>query len=147
MTAHSHDHDHYHHRAGVLTPSLIGIGLSIGTLPLHLFLPHEASVDLAAMTVAVIGAIYLGFAIQAGTPRQVVVEALVSTLFLGAALAGLWWSAWVVPAAYAAHGVWDWLHHGRSDSADLVAVRAWYPPFCAAYDWVFAGGLALIWLV
>ncbi|PWR18814.1 DUF6010 family protein [Zavarzinia compransoris] len=139
--------DKHHHHQGVLAPALVGIGLSVLTVPAHLFLPRDASIDLAAVTVAVIGAIYLGFAIQAGSVRQIAVEAVVAVLFLGAALAGLWWSPWVVPAAYAGHGVWDWLHHGRGHSRDLVAVKSWYPPFCAAYDWIFALGLAAIWLL
>ncbi len=30
--------------------------------------------------------------------------------FLGAALAGLWVTPWIVPAAYARHGIWDYAH-------------------------------------
>ncbi|MFZ2871185.1 DUF6010 family protein [Zavarzinia sp.] len=136
-------HKHHH---GVFAPSMVGIGLSLATLPLHLLIAHEQSVELAAVMVAMIGAIYVGFAIQAGSVRQIAVESVVATLFMVAALAGLWLSPWVIPAAYVLHGLWDWLHHDRDHSADLVAPRGWYPPFCAAYDWVFAFGLAALWL-
>lgn len=136
-------HKHHH---GVLAPSMIGIGLSLATLPLHLLIDHDHSVELAAVMVAVIGAIYVGFAIQAGSVRQIAVESAVATLFMAAGLAGLWLSPWVVPVAYVMHGLWDWLHHGRDHDGALVAPRGWYPPFCAAYDWVFAIGLAAIWL-
>jgi hypothetical protein len=138
--AHKHTH-------GVLAPSMIGIGLSLATLPLHLLIDHRYSVELAAVMVAVIGAIYVGFAIQAGSVRQIAVESIVATLFMAAGLAGLWLSPWAVPAAYVLHGVWDWLHHGLGHDGALVAPRGWYPPFCAAYDWVFALGLAAIWLI
>lgn len=135
------------HRHGVVVgASLAGFLFSAATLPVHFFIDHGPSVELAAVTVAVVGAIYVGFAVQAGTVRQIVVETLVATLFMAAGLASLWVSPWFAPAAFAAHGFWDWLHHGRAHSADLIAPAAWYPPMCAAYDWVFAAGLAAIWL-
>jgi hypothetical protein len=58
-------------------------------------------------------------------------------------------SAWVVPIAYIAHGIWDYAHHEGSKFASrswkFVVVPAWYPPFCALYDWVAAATLAVIW--
>ena len=69
-------------------------------------------------------------------------EIIVATLFLFTAAISLTVNPWVIPAAYLAHGVWDAAHHRHVDTA----MPRWYIPFCALYDWVFAIGLALIWL-
>lgn len=127
-----------------LRPGLIGGGLALASLPLHMALSHALSVELAAVLVAAIGAIYVGFALQRGTMRQMIVELTVATGFIAAAMAGLWLSAWVLPAAYAAHGLWDTLHHREHDA--LATIPRWYPPFCAVFDGVFAAGLAAIWI-
>lgn len=129
---------------GAQRPALIGVALALASLPVHLVLDHPRSVQLAALLVAAIGAIYAGFALQRGTPRQIATELVVATGFFGAAVAGLWANAWIIPAACAAHGLWDMLHH--RDHAALSPVPGWYPPFCALYDWVFAAGLAAIWI-
>ncbi len=139
-------HEHHHACGGVFGPSAAGLALGVATLPLHYLLGHSQSVQLAALLVGVIGAIYVGFAIQGGSLRQTVVEIAVATMFLGAALGALWISPWCAPAAVALHGVWDWIHHLMPGSRDLVAPRPWYPPMCAAYDWIYGLGLTLIWV-
>ncbi|MBB4858599.1 hypothetical protein HNO88_001925 [Novosphingobium chloroacetimidivorans] len=124
--------------------ALVGIVLSLATLPLHLVLDTRQSVDISAVVVAVIGAIYVGFALQRGSIKQIVVGSIVAACFAGVALAGLWWNPWIIPAGYVAHGLWDAVHHWRSH--DLVEIPHWYPPFCAAFDWLYAIGLSIIWL-
>lgn len=130
-------------KAPVATPAAIGIGLSLASLPLHLWLPHALSVQLAALVLAAVFAIYVGFALQTGTRRQMVLEIGFASAGLAVAAFGLWVWAWAIPIAYAVHGVWDWAHHHGHDR--LVAIPRWYPPFCAAVDWVLALGLAAIW--
>src|SRR5215831_12115953 len=71
-----------------------------------------------AVWLAVIGAIYLGFAFADGRPSIVILEMAVATGFL------------------ALHGCWDLLHRPRGITTKLPS---WYPPFCAAFDFVFAG--------
>lgn len=122
---------------------LIGAVLSLASLPLHLLISHAQSVQLASIIIAVIGAIYVGFALQLGSLRQILIEIGVASLFFGAALIGIWANPWVIPVAYVAHGLWDFVHH---DHSKLTKVPHWYPPFCAVYDWVFAAGLTAIWM-
>ena len=122
---------------------MAGIIFSLVSLPLHLLLTPQQSIEIASMVVAVIGAIYVAFALQKGSFSQIVIEVLVASLFFGAALAGLWWNPWIIPAAYVAHGFWDALHHFKRHS--LVEIPTWYPAFCAAYDWLYAAGLAAVW--
>lgn len=120
----------------------LGGWLALATLPLHALLPQRLSVVLAALMLAAIGAIYVGFALRDGRTRAMATEIIVAALFLGAAAIGLTVDPWVIPAAYFAHGLWDAAHHRHVDTA----MPRWYIPFCALYDWVFAAGLTLIWL-
>jgi hypothetical protein len=120
----------------------LGGVLALAALPLHAMLPHRLSVELAALMLAAIGAIYVGFALRDGRTRTMAMEIIVATLFLFTAAISLTVNPWVIPAAYLAHGVWDAAHHRHVDTA----MPRWYIPFCALYDWVLAIGLALIWL-
>jgi hypothetical protein len=128
-----------HRRAGA-----IGFLFGILSLPLHFLLTAQQSVDLASVVVAIIGAIYVGYALQQGNIRQSVVEIIVASLFFAIALAGMWWNPWIIPIGYVLHGLWDAIHHFHGD--DLAPVPLWYPSFCAVYDWIYAAGLAIIWL-
>src|SRR3954466_4530972 len=47
-------------------PLFTGSGLAVLSLPLHLFLPAQTSVLLAALTLALIAGVYLGFAFVDG---------------------------------------------------------------------------------
>ena len=51
-------------------PGLTGSGLAVLSLPLHLVLPAETSVLLAALTLALIAGVYLGFAFAMGGFRS-----------------------------------------------------------------------------
>ena len=90
----------------------------------------------------VIASYYVLFAVVGGSGHALVVETLVMTGFLLVALIGFKKSLWLVVAALAAHGVFDFVH-GR-----VVAnpgVPAWWPAFCLTYDITAAAFLA--WLL
>lgn len=134
-TARPH-HSKWSHRAG-----LLGAMLAVATLPAHLLLPLHTSQELAAVMLALIAAIYVGFALSDGRVRIVAIEVSVALGFAVAVLVGLWVTPWAVPAATALHGLWDLAHHRRVSTT----MPRWYVPFCAVYDWIFASGLAAIW--
>jgi hypothetical protein len=90
----------------------------------------------------VIACLYSLFAAMAASTRALLIEALVGSLFVAAALWGFRGSLWVVAAALALHGIQD-VWHGRLVSNPGVPV--WWPPFCSAYDVVAAAYLA--WLI
>ena len=89
-----------------------------------------------AVWLAVIGAIYLGFAFADGRPSIVVLESVVATGFLVVAFLGLWQAPAFIAAGLVLHGFWDLVHQPRGITTRLPR---WYPPFCAAFDFVFAG--------
>lgn len=124
-------------------PTQLGTALALASLPAHFFLPSIASHQLAAVVLVLVAGIYVGFALQDGRVRTLAVEGAVALGFIAAALAGLWVNAWFIPAAYVLHGFWDLAHHRHV----ATAMPAWYVPFCAVFDWVFAAGLAAAWVL
>ena len=90
----------------------------------------------------VIASYYVLFAVMGGSGHALVVETLVMTGFLLVAVIGFKKSLWLVVAALAAHGIFDFLH------GHVVAnpgVPAWWPAFCLTYDVTAAAFLA--WLL
>jgi hypothetical protein len=94
-----------------------------------------------AVTLAVIGAIYVGFAFSDGRVPIVILELSVGTAFVVLALLGLWLAPAFVAAGLVLHGFWDLAHRPRGIT---TKIPGWYPPFCAAYDFVFAGVFVLL---
>jgi len=90
---------------------------------------------------AVIATYYGLFAVMGGSAQALGVESIAIVAFLTASVAGLKNSLWLVVAALAAHGVFDFFH------GHLIAnpgVPAWWPDFCLAYDVVAAAYLATL---
>jgi hypothetical protein len=90
----------------------------------------------------VVASYYVLFAVMGGTTQALLIEASVMTGFLLVAVVGFRRSLWMVAAALAGHGVFDFLHAGMVTNA---GVPEWWPAFCGAYD-VVAGG-CLAWLL
>ena len=88
------------------------------------------------VSLTMIGAIYMGFAFADGRPSIVILELSVATVFIVLALLGLWVAPLFIAVGLVLHGIWDLLHHPRGIKTKLPV---WYPPFCAAFDFLFAG--------
>ena len=88
-------------------------------------------------TVLIVVAHYYGlFAVMGGTTQALIIESIVMTAFVVAAVAGFKRNLWVVVAALVGHGVFDFFHAGIVTNA---GVPEWWPAFCMSYD-VGAGG-------
>lgn len=124
-------------------PARIGASLAFASLPAHFTLSRATSHELAAVVLVLVAGIYVGFALQDGRTKSLAIEGSIALGFVAAALAGLWVSAWIIPVAYVVHGLWDVAHHRHV----TTAMPAWYVPFCAVFDWVFAAGLAATWVL
>jgi len=90
----------------------------------------------------VIASYYVLFAVMGGTVHALIIESCVMTVFLLVAVVGFKFNLWIVAAALAGHGVFDFFH-GRI--VTNAGVPEWWPAFCLAYD-VCAGG-CLAWLL
>ena len=111
-------------------------GLAFGAIqaasPLALRWLDQATVQ--ALLLALIAAVYIGFAVADGRPRVIAVESSVAGAFVLLAAAAVTGSAWLLVLGYAGHGLkdfWQERHH-------YVAGTRWWPPFCAAVDWLVA---------
>ena len=87
-----------------------------------------------AVGLAVIAAVYIGFAVADGRWRVIALESGVAMAFVVVATAGVTGSAWLLAVGFAAHGLKDAWQQRRQ----YVSGTRWWPPFCAAVDWVVA---------
>lgn len=126
-----------------LKPVIIGLALAASTLLTLTRFSPQMVIALAAILLAIIAAIYIGFAIADGRGAVQRLEIATAVLFIMIALAGLWVNPWLLVLGYIGHGIWDWLHHANHIQTEVVG---WYPPFCAIYDIVVAIGL-IFWIV
>jgi hypothetical protein len=93
-----------------------------------------------ALAIALIAAVYIGFAVADGRPRVIATETAVVGLFVVVAAAAVSGSPWLLVAGYAGHGAKDlWQHRTQ-----FVAGTRWWPPFCAAVDGVVAASIAVL---
>ena len=92
-----------------------------------------------ALELAVIAAVYIGFAVADGRVRVIAVESTVAMAFVILAAAAITGSGWLLVVGYAGHGLKDaWQQRRR-----FVSGTRWWPPFCAAVDAVVALAIAI----
>ncbi len=116
-------------------PLFAAVVLAIPTMGIDLVLPDQQARALLTVLLAAIAGIYVGFALMDGRPHIVVLEASIALAFVLLATLGAQASLLVLAMGYIGHGVWDLVHHPNYVPTRLVA---WYPPFCALYDWLIA---------
>jgi hypothetical protein len=93
-----------------------------------------------ALSLALIAAVYVGFAVADGRPRVIAVETAVAAVFVVVGAAGVTGPAWLLVAGFVGHGVKDLGQHRRQ----FVANTRWWPPFCLVVDWVAAAILVVL---
>lgn len=123
-------------------PYLAGIVLALTVSGLATLVGLDRDRAFYPTVLVVIASYYVLFAVMGGSGHALVVETLVMTGFLLVAVMGFKKSLWMVVAALAAHGVFDFFH-GRVVANPGVPV--WWPAFCLTYDLTAAAFLA--WLL
>jgi hypothetical protein len=125
--------------SSVRLPVLVGLVLGAVQFAAPAAIWWLDGVTLQALLVGVIASVYIGFAVADGRPRVLAVEVAIASLFVLLATASLVSAAWLLVIAYFLHGLKDlW-----QERHQFVSNTRWWPPFCAAVDWVVAAGLAL----
>ena len=94
--------------------------------------------DRPRLSIALIAAVYIGFAVADGRPRVIAVESA-SGRFVVVAATAVTGTAWLLVLGYAGHGLKD----SWQERSHYVANTRWWPPFCAAVDWLVAVVLVL----
>jgi hypothetical protein len=122
---------------------LIGILLALSAGSLGTLTRLDRERGFYPLVTMIVGSYYVLFAAMAASTQVLIAELLTGLLFIAAAIAGFRWSLWIVVAALAAHGLFDFAHDHFIVNA---GVPHWWPGFCAAYDLTAAAVLALLLL-
>jgi hypothetical protein len=126
-------------RPGLRAPLLWGllVGAAQAATPLAFWWLDTASVY--AVGLAVIAAVYIGFAVADGRWNVLAVESGVASMFVIIAAAAITETPWLLVVGLAGHGFKDLWQHRRQ----FVANTRWWPPFCLVVDWVVAAIIAV----
>jgi hypothetical protein len=119
----------------------IGILVALGVAGFGRWTGFDRDRAFYPTVVVVVASYYVLFAAMAGSGRALVVESIVMTAFVLAAVIGFKSSSWLVAAALAAHGLFDQLHPLIVENP---GVPEWWPAFCMTFDVGAAGLLALL---
>ena len=93
-----------------------------------------------ALSLVLIAAVYIGFAVADGRSKVIVLEVAVAGAFVVVAAAAITGPAWLLVLGFFGHGVKDlWQHRSH-----YVANTRWWPPFCLVVDWVAAAILVVL---
>jgi hypothetical protein len=88
-----------------------------------------------ALSVALIPAVYIGFAVADGRPRVIAVEAAIAAVFVVVAAAGVTGPAWLLVVGVTGHGFKDLRQH-------RVSIRAGQRPLAACLSCLADGPVA-----
>jgi hypothetical protein len=119
------------------------IGLLLGLLFILVVhsVPPQPARQIIALFLAFTACSYAGALLaQDVAPPFALLELAVSAVVFAMAVVGLRASTTSLAAGYALHGVWDLLHRPQ---AIPTRVASWFPPACAAFDFVVAIALLI----
>lgn len=125
-----------------MLPYVVGVVLSIAVALFARWVGFDRDRAFYPAILIVVASYYVLFAAMSGSIQTVVLESVVMTLFVIAAVAGFKGSTWIIVGALAGHGVQDAVHGYIVANA---GVPGWWPAWCLAYDVGAAGALA--WLL
>jgi hypothetical protein len=125
---------------GSVKSFVLGIALGLVFVVLVHTIPPQPARQLIALFLAFTACTYAGALLAQRVPAHFgILELAVASAVFALAVVGLRASTASLAAGYALHGAWDLLHHPR---AVPTRVASWFPPVCAAFDFVVA--LALL---
>jgi hypothetical protein len=126
-------------RHDLRTPVAWGVVIGVLQAASPYAFPWLESATVHALGLALIATVYIGFAVADGRRHVLAVETAVASAFVVVAAAAVTGSAWLIVAGLTGHGLKDvWQHR-----TGFVAGTRWWPPFCAAVDFVAAGLVAV----
>jgi hypothetical protein len=121
---------------------LIGLGLALAVSLFARFVGLDRDRAFYPTVMIFIAVLYGLFAILGKSMPALGLESVIGAGFILTAVLGFKHNLWLVVAALAAHGVYDFFH-GHVFANPGVPV--WYPGFCGTYDVVAAGWVA--WMI
>jgi hypothetical protein len=121
---------------------LIGAGLAVVVCAFATLVGFDRDRVFYPTVVAVIATYYILFAAIGSSSSVLALESLIAGAFLALAAAGFKKNLWLIVAALAGHGVFDFFHHLFIRNP----VPVWWPGFCLSFD-VLAGGFLAVLLM
>lgn len=122
---------------------LIGVGLAAVACIFVTVSGFDRDRVLYPTLLTMIASYYILFAVMGSSRSALVWDSVIAGVFLALAVAGYKKSLWLIVAAFAGHGVLDFLHHLFIQNP---GVPVWWPGFCLSFD-VFAGGFLAMLLM
>ena len=115
----------------------IAVGIMQAATPLAFWWLDSATVY--ALDLALIAAIYVGFAVADGRLKILATETGVAFGFVVISAAAITATPWLLVIGFVGHGLKDlWQHRTH-----FVANTRWWPPFCMVVDWIVAAIIAV----
>jgi hypothetical protein len=93
-----------------------------------------------ALSLTLIAAVYIGFAVADGRPAVIAMESGIAGVFVMVAAAGVTGPEWLLVFGLTGHGFKDLWQERRH----YVANTRWWPPFCLVVDWLVAAILIVL---
>jgi hypothetical protein len=119
---------------------LIGLILSLAVVALAATVGFDRERAFYSTVLIVVASYYVLFAVMGASRRTLIIEILVASGFFLVAVLGFKRNLWLVAAALAGHGVFDFV---RPRFIENPGVPPWWPGFCLAFDLIFGGWLAV----
>ena len=122
-------------------PFLIGLTLAVAVGLFARWVGLDRDRSFYPTVMIVIASLYVLFAAIGGASGVLLAESAIGACFIALTIAGFKRSLWLVVAALAAHGVFDFFHPHAFHNP---GVPGWWPDFCMAYDIAAAVSLACL---
>jgi prepilin signal peptidase PulO-like enzyme (type II secretory pathway) len=121
---------------------LIGVGLAVVVCAFAMLTGFDRDRVFYPTLMTVIATYYIIlFAAIGSSTRALALESLIAGAFLALAVAGFKKNLWLIVAALAGHGVFDFFHHLFIQNP---GVPVWWPGFCLSFDGLAGGFLAML---
>ena len=120
---------------------LIGAGLAVLVCAFATLVGFDRDRVFYPTVLTVVASYYILFAVMASSTQALARELLIACAFLALAAAGFKKNLWLIAAALAGHGVFDFFHHRFIQNP---GVPAWWPGFCLSFDVLAGAFLAML---
>ena len=120
---------------------LVGAGLAAAVCAFAALAGFDRDRVFYPTLLIVIATYYILFAAMGGSGAALAWESVAAGAFVVLAVAGYRKNLWLVAAALAGHGVFDFFHHGIIGNP---GVPVWWPGFCLSFDALAGAFLAML---
>jgi hydrogenase/urease accessory protein HupE len=122
---------------------LIGVGLALLVCVFAMLVGFDRDRAFYPTMVIVVATYYILFAVMGSSMPALELESAAAVAFLVLAVVGFRKNLWLIVAALAGHGIFDFFHHWFIQNP---GVPEWWPGFCLSYDVLAGAFLAMLLL-